>query len=150
MTASIKLLAALTTLALLPGCFIFVDDEDFDDDDDTTIIVVEESNAAPEILAADTWWTCDYDGPANAYFFEFQARVDDLDGLGDVSFVDVTIEDAVTGEFLDAFGLIYEGEGIWGGLVWEDEANLFCGEEIDVIVEAWDVYEAYDRLVIEY
>ncbi len=147
MTPTLKLIAALTALSLLPGCFIFLDD-DYDDDD--TVIIVEESNAAPEILAADTWWTCDYDGPANAYFFEFQAHVDDLDGLDDVRYVDVTVEDAITGEYLDAFGLLYEGRGIWGGLVWEDESNLLCGEEIDVIVEAWDAEDAYDRLVINY
>ena len=66
-----KLIATPLLLTLLPGYFIFVDD--YDDDDDTTVIVVEETNSAPEILPTNTWWTCDYDGPANAYFFEFQA-----------------------------------------------------------------------------
>ena len=144
----IKPLAALTTLALLPGCFIFVDD--YDDDDDTTVIVVEESNHAPEILAGDTWWVCDFDAAADAYFFEFQASVDDLDGLGDVEFVDVTVLDAITEEQLDSFGLIYEGDTIWGGLIWEDESNLFCGEEVDVIIEAWDRDDGYDRMVLSY
>jgi hypothetical protein len=148
MTKSITLLAALFTLTTLPGCFIFMDD--YEDEENATIIIVEESNAAPEILAGDTWWICDLDGPADAYFSEFQAHVDDLDGLGDVQFVDVTIEDAITGEYLDSFGLIYEGDGIWGGLIWEDESNLFCGEEVDVLVEAWDYEEAYDQMLITY
>jgi hypothetical protein len=142
-----KPLTALLTLALLPGCFIFLDD-DYDDDD--VVIIVVEPNSAPEIIEADTWWLCDYDGAADTYFFEFQASVDDLDGFGDVRFVDVTVEDAITNEYLDSFGLVYEGGGIWGGLIWEDESNLFCGEEINVIVEAWDTEEAYDRLLIRY
>ena len=146
MLASTQLSLALVTLFALPGCFIFVD-EDLDDDYEP---VVEFVNSAPEIVESESWWMCDYDAAANAYFFEFEAFVDDYDGYWDVEYVDVTVNDVVTGETLDGFGLIHEQDGVWGGLIWEDESNLFCGEAVDVIIEAWDSEDAYDRVMIRY
>ncbi len=135
------------SLTLLPGCFIFVDDVDDDDDDDRVDVDV---NYSPEIDPDGTWWRCDYDPAANDYFFEFQAIVDDWDGDWDVGYVDVTIVEAGTDWEIDGFALLHEEDAMWGGLVWERESDLFCGEPIDVIFEAWDWDGAYDAFVLYY
>lgn len=146
--SSLRSLSLLALLCLattsLSGCFILLGDDD--DDDDVPVVV----NAIPDILEEETWWRCDLDTQMAEYFFEFQALVDDADGLEDVEYVDITVFDAETGQTIDGFSLINEGDGVWGGLVWESESALFCGEAIDVLFEAWDLYEGYDSFMLYY
>lgn len=144
--------AALALLALatsaLSGCFVFVDD----DDDD--VIVVEEPvyvNSVPEIDAGDSWWQCDWSDQREDYWFEFQAHVDDFDGPRDVQYVDATVFLADDPDYMvDTFALLYESDAIWGGIVWEAESNLYCGEAIDVLIEAWDSHGDKAELLIRY
>ncbi len=141
----VSLLALGVVATSLSGCFIFLGDDDDDEFEPDPIV-----NVDPEILDEETWWRCDLDTDMEEYFFEFQAVVDDLDGIEDVEFVDVTVFDADLGTTLESFTLINEGAGVWGGLVWETESSLFCGEPIDVMFEAWDVFEGYDSLTLYY
>jgi len=123
---------ATLLLALLPGCFIIVDG---DDDDDVI------TNEIPFIYEDEdsTYWACDLDEGMGEYWFEFQTVVDDLDGLADIDQVNATVFDAETGGELDSFRLIDEGAGVYGGLVWESESFLYCGDPMDVTFEVWDL-----------
>lgn len=145
-TTRLLSLLVLATLAGLPGCFFY----DFDDDPEVEYRDPEPVNARPFIVAEDTWWTCDLDEDYG-YFFEFQALVEDDDGLRDVEYVDVSVFEAGYEDVdLGFFTLNYEGDGIWGGIVWEDESDLWCGDPVDVLFEAWDRDEAYDSLMVRY
>ena len=143
------LLFALTLLAL-QGCFIFVDRDDDDDDDDDDYTVVE--NAAPAVLDGfdDTWWECAFSDNQGDYYWEFQATVDDLDGLSDIAWVDVFVYVDDREVLLDDFGLLDEGSGIWGGLVWEVDSNLRCGERVDVLFQVGDLRGDTDELWLTY
>lgn len=140
-------LLLLLPLLTLQGCFIFVDDYDEDDDDDVVF-----TNAAPEILRGydETWWECGFSDAQGDYYWEFQATVDDLDGLEDISFVDVFIylDDATY--LVDDFGLIDEGDGVYGGIVWESESNLRCGERVDVLFQVGDFVGDLDEVWLTY
>lgn len=129
---------------VLPGCFVFVDD----DDDDPPPVV----NYLPEIIGAETEWFCEYSETANDYFFEFVTVVEDDDGPSDIEYVDVTVYDADTTWEVDSFGLLYEGDAVWGGIVWEEESNLFewCGRPIDVTFVATDRAGASDTFTLYY
>lgn len=145
----LRSLAPVTAAALLlQGCFIFVDD--FDDDDDDDYEPPPAVNYEPEIDSAETWWFCDYDEGADDYFFEFQASVRDPDGDWDVQYVDVTVYRADTDLEFGSWSLMDEGDGIWGGLVWERESELYCGEPVDVVFETWDYDGAYDSMTLWY
>jgi hypothetical protein len=123
-----RLLPAL--LAVLTGCIVVVDDE-------------PPGNRPPEVLASDTAWQCQED-VSQGWYFEFQARVRDDDGFDDVVLVWVTVLPPNQSEpVIDEFDLFDEGAGIWGGVVWEDQSNLICGQGIDVLFTALD--EAGDR-----
>ena len=74
------------------------------------------------------------------YSFEFQTIVDDPDGLSDIDDVVVFVDDADSGGEIESFDLMNEGDGVYGGLVWENESNLRCGDPIDVTFQAWDVH----------
>jgi hypothetical protein len=144
-TAAAFVLLALA-LTALPGCFIFVDEDDDDYIDEPVFI-----NSVPEFDAVDSWWQCDWSEQNQDYFFEFQARVEDFDGPRDVAYVDATIFLADDPDYMiDSFGLIYEDGAIWGGLVWESESDLYCGEAIDVLFEAWDSYGDKAELLLRY
>gem|GEM_PF-2018128 len=148
----LSLSLALLATSSLTGCFVFVEDDDnvyVDDDDDQSQPPVV--NHIPRFDGNDSWWLCDFDEPRDDYFFEFQAVVDDLDGWMDVAFVDVSIFLAEDPTYMvDTFGLLYEGQGVWGGLVWERESDLFCGEPVDVLFEAWDNYGDKSEMLIRY
>ena len=135
------LMFAVTSL-LLSGCFVFVDD-----DDDPPVV-----NYQPEILSEETSWGCDYSASAGDYFFEFVTVVEDDDGPGDVEYVDVTVYEANTDYEIDSFPLLYEGDAVWGGLVWESESNLYdwCSHPIDVRFEAFDRAGGYDTYTLYY
>ncbi len=138
-----SLLLALPFLAL-QGCFIVVDDHD---DDDYEPI----PNAEPRVLAGeDTWWACNRSDVEDDYFWEFQAIVDDPDGLGDIESVDVFVYRAERDELLDAYGLVDEGGGVFGGIVWESESYLYCGDPVDVLFEVVDVHGAAGSLFVTY
>ena len=140
-----SLLAPLLSLVLLPGCFIFVDDREEPDPPPEPV------NSAPYINPEESWWLCELDESNDDYFFEFQASVIDADGLWNVEEVAVTVYAEGDHESaLDSFALYDEGEGIWAGVVWEDESNLFCGEAIDVLYEVWDEDGEYDRFLQRY
>lgn len=132
------------SLMLLPGCFFILDGED----DDGEITVIE--NSSPFLVEDLSYWNCDLDEGVGEYFFEFQTAVEDLDGLGDIDQVDVTVQDVETGAVIDSFSLIDEGDGIYGGLVWESESALYCGEPQDVLFEVWDFAGGYDSLILYY
>jgi len=121
-------------LAALPGCVVYVDD---DDDDDIPFV-----NELPYILEDEvsTYWSCGLDEMVSEYSFEFQTIVGDPDGLNDIDEVFAYVDDADTGEALDSFDLMNEGDGVYGGLVWEDESFLYCGEPIDVTFQVWDLH----------
>ena len=51
---------------------------------------------------------------------------------------------------LDDFGLLDEGSGIWGGLVWEVDSNLRCGERVDVLFQVGDLRGDTDELWLTY
>ncbi len=145
LTALTLLLVAASSLS---GCFIFVDDED-----DGPVYAPPPAvvNHAPLFDGNDSWWLCAYDDIRDDYFFEFQAVVDDLDGWTDVQFVDVTVFLADDPNYVvETFSLVYEGEAMWGGLMWERESNLFCGEPIDVLFEAWDSFGDMSDLLLRY
>ena len=147
MTVPFSSLRALSLLALssflLPGCFFIVAQDD-DDDDDVIL------NEAPELIESLSYWNCDLDSQMGEYWFEFQTVVEDLDGLGDIEYVDVTVLEPDTGFEIDSFALIDEGEGVYGGLVWESESSLYCGEPQDVLFEVWDFAGGYDSLTLYY
>ena len=139
-------------LLLAPGCFFIIED----DDDDGPVPVdqadpqPEPVNTPPIIISEDSWWACDWDPSSAEYFFEFQAVVEDDDGPRDVDWVDVTVYEAGSDRWIDGFTLLQEDGPVWGGLVWEDESNLWCGEPVDVLIEAWDSVDHYDSLLIRY
>jgi hypothetical protein len=139
-------LIALPFLAL-QGCFVFVADPDPPREE---VVVV--SNAAPRVLDGydETWWECTFSAPAGDYAWEFQATVDDADGLGDIAFVDVFVYVDDSDVVLDDFGLLDEGDGVWGGLVWEMDSNLRCGERVDVLFEVGDSAGDIDSLWLTY
>lgn len=144
-------IAALVLLALsliaLPGCFIFVEDDDDDHSYEEPVFI----NSVPEFDAVDSWWQCDWSEQNQDYFFEFQARVEDYDGPRDVAYVDATVFLAGDPDYMiDTFGLIYEQGAVWGGLVWESESDLYCGEAIDVLFEAWDSHGDKAELLLRY
>jgi hypothetical protein len=76
--------------------------------------------------------------------------VEDDDGPRDVDWVDVTVYEAGSDRWIDGFTLLQEDGPVWGGLVWEDESNLWCGDPVDVLIEAWDSVDHYDSLLIRY
>ena len=129
--------------SLLPGCFFIVDGDDDDDD-------VVPLNESPELIESMSYWNCDLDSQMGEYWFEFQTVVEDLDGLSDIEYVDVTVLEPDTGFQIDSFALIDEGEGVYGGLVWESESSLYCGEPQDVLFEVWDFAGGYDSLTLYY
>jgi hypothetical protein len=142
--SSLRVLSLLTlSCFLLPGCFFIVDGDD--DDDDAAPL-----NESPELIESMSYWNCDLDSEMGEYWFEFQTVVEDLDGLGDIEYVDVTVLEPDTGFQIDSFALIDEGEGVYGGLVWESESSLYCGEPQDVLFEVWDFAGGYDSLTLYY
>jgi len=148
--STLRVLLTLTLAStLLPGCFIFFEEED-DDHEDYEPAPTPPPNAEPEIVSDETWWFCDIDESANEWYFEFQAVVEDWDGAVDVEFVDVTVYDPIDGFTIDGFSLLYEGDAVWGGIVWEFESNLYCGEPVDVVFEAWDYHGGYDSFTLYY
>jgi hypothetical protein len=114
-------------LALLPGCVFILENDD---------------NELPYIFEDDdsTYWSCGEDGMVGDYSYEFQTIVDDPDGLSDIDEVIAFVYDADSDAQLDAFGLINEGNGVYGAIVWEDETTLYCPEPIDVTFQVWDVH----------
>ena len=167
MRISNRLLQALAWLIVLTqvGCVTVVrrggsddddavgdDDDAVGDDDDAVGDDDDAANSPPFIVLEETYWLCEYSQSADDYFFEFQTLVDDLDGPGDVVEVLVTVLEAGTEFVIDEFGLIYEGDGLWGGIVWELESELYewCGEPIDVRFDAWDYAGANDWVVLYY
>lgn len=142
--SSLRVLSLLTLFCfLLPGCFFIVDGDDDDDD-------VVPLNESPELIESMSYWNCDLDSQMGEYWFEFQTVVEDLDGLSDIEYVDVTVLEPDTGFQIDSFALIDEGEGVYGGLVWESESSLYCGEPQDVLFEVWDFAGGYDSLTLYY
>ncbi len=140
------LVASVVTLTSLPGCIFLADPRD-----DPAPIPPAPRNGAPEILLDGTWWLCDWDEIDQDYFFEFQVEVWDADGDLDVADAAVTVYPADDpGYVLDSFSLFDEGDGIWAAIVWERETDLYCGEAIDVVYEAWDESGATDRIVEPY
>lgn len=141
---SALLLALAATL--LPGCFVYLDDRDDDPEPPPPV------NSFPEIIEEETFWTCEYSESADDYWFEFQTVVEDGDGPRDVEYVDVTVFDANTEYEVDSFGLLYEDDGMWGGIVWETESDLFewCGRPIDVRFDAWDYAGDHDAFTLYY
>jgi hypothetical protein len=144
-TPALATLLVLSALALAPlaGCFIVVEEED----SSTEPLDI---NHTPTIIAELTWWTCEFSPSVGEYYFEFQAVVDDLDGWSDVSDVNIYFFEPSSASVLDSYSMHYEGEGVWGGLVWEDESLLFCGDATDAIIEAWDYFDANDFLEINF
>ena len=152
MPRTLNLMSILALLLVatsgLSGCFVFID-EPVDDDD--AYAPPPPVNHAPVFDGNDSWWLCDYDGARDDYFFEFQAVVDDLDGWTDIEFVDVSIFLADDPNYMvDSFELLNEGQGVWGGLIWERESDLFCGGAVDVLFEAWDNFGDKSELLIRY
>ena len=130
-------LFAMTTLS---GCILVVDGTRDDDGD----------NAVPYVVDEDTYWNCALDDVVGVYFWEFQAGVGDADGLSDIDSVvaDVVLSD--TGFMLESVNLIDEGAGIWGGLVWEDESDLYCGDAVDVTFTVYDFLGDSDSFTLYY
>jgi len=96
---------------------------------------------APRVVnSGDTYWFCEYDAAQHDYYWEFQAEVDDEDGVGDIYVVDVTFYDAYTGEWVDTIPMFEETGHIWGSWTWERETYLYCGDAYDVVfyVEDWE------------
>jgi hypothetical protein len=145
-----RVLSALTILVAiamtLQGCFIVVEEEDNLTEPSSESLL----SAAPRIVEDLTWWTCEYSPYEGSYYFEFQAVVDDADGWSDVSEVNIYFFASESPSVIDSFSMHYEGEGVWGGMVWEDETALYCGEATDAIIEAWDFFDSSDILSILY
>lgn len=121
----------------LGGCFVFVDDDDYD-------------GHAPRVHeGVDTYWFCEYDASNHDYYWEYQAEVSDADGLGDIQYVDVTFYDAYTGQFVDQMELFDEGGGIWAAWSWERETDLFCGDNYEVMFYAEDWEGNSDSLYLD-
>ena len=138
------LLSFLGLLALtsLTGCIFVVDgtnDDGYDID-----------NAIPLVIEEDTYWNCALDDVVGVYFWEFQAGVADADGLSDIETVIVDVVLSDTGFMLESVNLIDEGAGIWGGLVWEDESDLYCGDAVDVTFTVYDFLGDSDSFTLYY
>jgi len=141
-------LLALPLFLATPACFFILDDDREEEPEPTPS--PEPANSAPVIDSEESFWFCDWDGQAGDYFWEFQAVVWDDDGPRDVDAVEVTIWEAGTSYFVDGFALLQEDDFMWGGLVWESESDLYCGDPVDVEIEAWDSVDHYARLLIAY
>ena len=142
---TLSALTALAAIALtLQGCFIVVDEDDDTGQPSNESVV----DAAPRIIESLTWWTCEYSPYEGSYYFEFQAVVDDADGWSDVSEVNIYFFAPDSASVIDSFSMNYEGEGVWGGMVWEEETALYCGEATDAIIEAWDFFDRSDMMTI--
>jgi hypothetical protein len=142
-TPSLSILGLLLLALTANGCILFVPVDDDDDDSAPT-------NSAPTIDDSSTSWRCDLDSSNGDYFWEFETLVQDADGLDDVDEVRVTVYEAGTGSSYGNWDLVDEGSGVWGGLVWEDESDLFCGDPVDVVFEAWDFFGASAILTLYY
>jgi|GEM_PF-6004476 len=137
LTDALAPLLLLTATTVLPGCILFIPGGEPVD-----------RNSAPRIVAAGTGWSCGWDEGANDYAFEFAAQVVDSDGADDVFDVVVEVFPSGSGSALEAFGLLEEGPGSWGGRVLESESALRCGDAYDVRFEATDTDGAGDVLMI--
>lgn len=108
-------------------------------------------NGAPIISQspADTWADC-FD--AGGYWaFEFQAFVDDPDGVTDVDYVQVTFDDLWDGYTAGSYTLNYEGGGFWGGWIEEGNGNdLYCGNPYAVTFYAEDLYGAANSFTFDW
>jgi hypothetical protein len=133
--AALRPLLLLASVAVLPGCFVFVDDG-------------PDPNAAPRIVASSTTWSCGWDEAAGDYAFEFQTRVTDADGAADVFEVLVDVFPSGSGDALESFALLDEGSGLWGGRILESDSALRCGDAYDVRFEASDSDGARDQFTL--
>ena len=118
----------LTAGIWMGGCIFVIDDDP------------DSYGHAPRVVdSGDTYWFCEYDATYHDYYWEFQAEVDDADGLSDIYLVDVAFYDAYTGDLVDSLELFEEHGGIWGAWTWERETTLYCGDAYDVVfyVEDW-------------
>jgi len=145
-----RLLIALPVFAALAlslqGCFIVVEeDEDLGDSSSSTSF-----NSDPSIDVYQSWWTCDYSPYDDAFFFEFQAVVEDPDDWYSVDEVIIYFFAPGSPTVLDSFAMNHEGGETWGGIVWEAETYLFCGEPVDAIIEARNYLDGTDSLTILY
>ncbi len=145
-----RLLSALSLFAALAlslqGCFIVVEeDEDLDDSSSSASF-----NSDPSIDMNLSWWTCDYSPYDDAFYFEFQAVVDDADGWYSIDEVIIYFFAPGSPTVLDSFSMNHEGDETWGGMVWEAETYLFCGEPVDAIIEARNYLDGSDSLTIYY
>jgi hypothetical protein len=145
-------LIPLVATSPLAGCFVFIDDtHDPGPPREPEPEPEPEPNFAPFIDLSRSYWACDWDADHLDYFFEFQAAVEDADGAWDVAQVDVSVVLADGSDLmLGTWGLLHEDGEIWGGLVWESESDLYCGEPVDIVIEAWDFRDAYDRVVLRF
>jgi len=102
----LPLLSSLVLLVVgsaMGGCIFVLDDEP------------HSYGHAPRVVnSGDTYWFCEYDAAQHDYYWEFQAEVDDADGVGDIYIVDVTFYDAYTGDWVDTIPLFEETGHIWG------------------------------------
>jgi hypothetical protein len=166
---------ATLLLAVLPGCFIVLEGDDDDDCSNPNFLTQEAcegaghqwiepfANEIPFIYedgdstfpfiyedGDSTYWACGLDEGMGEYWFEFQTVVDDLDGLADIDQVTATVFSAEDEWELDSFRLIDEGGGVYGGLVWESETALYCGDPMDVTFEVWDLMGDSDSFTLYY
>ncbi|MBJ94163.1 MAG: hypothetical protein CMP23_06745 [Rickettsiales bacterium] len=142
---SLTVLASVLILTIgLQGCFVIIEEDDRGEPMPTVY------DDGPQIINALSYWTCDYSSPDARYFFEFQAVVDDPDGWRDVIEVNIYFFETQSARLVSGFSMHDEGEGTWGGMVWEDESAMYCGEPMDVIIEAIDQFGERDSLEIIY
>ena len=133
---------------VIQGCFTIIEEHDLDDGDypevDSAFL------SSPWIDSNDSWWSCSYSPYDDAFFFEFQAVVDDPEGWYSVDEVTIYFFASGSPNILDSFAMNHEGGDLWGGTVWEQDSFLFCGDPIDVIIEARNFSGGSYLLSIEY
>ena len=138
--AMFSLIASLSS-----GCYIYASTSDTYDDvyvDDTVY------NFAPEILEAEAG--CYFDRGYGDDIWYFDAYVDDLDGLHDVTQVWADVYDEFDGQLVESFELYSDSAGmLWfsdwlGGTTYLD--CFYDNYTVDIV--AYDSWDAMDYVTI--
>jgi len=140
--ALLRLMPLALVLATAGGC-IFVDHDDHHDDD-----VFEVTNAVPQVI--DGYAGCDYDRALQSDIVVFDAIVDDLDGLRDVTQVWADVSNERTGELIESFELFPTDDASYWYSDWLAGTTLvdcwYPDQSVDLVV--YDRAESYDVLTV--
>lgn len=136
-----RLMPLALTLAIFPGCIFVNHDVDHNDPPVYT-------NAIPQVI--DGYAGCDYDASLQADLLIFDAIVDDLDGLGDVTQVWADVYDERTNELIQSFELFPTDDPSYWYSDWLAGTTYvdcwYPDQSVDLVV--YDRSEDYDILTV--